>query len=328
MIDAPVDDVIDVVLRDGGTLRLRPPHAADRGALVEFFARLSDRSRYLRFHGIRRVDGDLVDRFLEDGNDVGSLIGTLERQIVALASFARLDGGETAEMAFAVSDDEQGRGIGTRLLEQLAIRARRMGIERFIADVMADNRRAIGVFADAGFKLSQRLEGGELELRFPIGATEALRDRVDERDHQAVVASLRPFFKPATVAVIGASQRRGSIGGELFRNMLAAGFSGAVHPVNRGAVSVAGVRSYRSIEEIPDRIELAVICVPGPSGPRRGIDRACRRHPRALRHLVRFRRGRFRGSEASRSSCSRSSARTAPGWSGPTASVSRRLKSA
>ena len=262
MIDAPVDDVIDVVLRDGGTLRLRPPHAADRGAVVEFFARLSDRSRYLRFHGIRCVDGDLVDRFLEDGNDVGSLIGTLERQIVALASFARLDGGDTAEMAFAVSDDEQGRGIGTRLLEQLAIRARTMGIERFVADVMADNRRAIGVFADAGFKLSQRLEGGELELRFPIGVTEALRDRVDERDHQAVVASLRPFFKPATVAVIGASQRRGSIGGELFRNMLAAGFSGAVHPVNRGAVSVAGVRSYRSVEEIPDRIELAVICVP------------------------------------------------------------------
>ena len=169
MIDAPVDDVIDVVLRDGGTLRLRPPHAADRGAVVEFFARLSDRSRYLRFHGIRCVDGDLVDRFLEDGNDVGSLIGTLERQIVALASFARLDGGDTAEMAFAVSDDEQGRGIGTRLLEQLAIRARTMGIERFVADVMADNRRAIGVFADAGFKLSQRLEGGELELRFPIG---------------------------------------------------------------------------------------------------------------------------------------------------------------
>jgi acetate---CoA ligase (ADP-forming) len=262
VIDVPPAEVVDVVLRDGGTLRLRPPRAADREALVEFFARLSDRSRYLRFHGVRRVDGELVGQFVEDGSDVGSLIGMLKGQIVALASFARLDGSGTAEMAFVVSDDDQGRGIGTRLLEQLTIRARRMGIERFVANVTADNRRAVGVFADAGFVLSQQLDGGELELRFPIGETEAVRSRVDERDHQAVVASLKPFFRPATVAVVGASQRRGSIGGELFRNMLAAGFSGAMYPVNRSAVSVAGVRSYPSIEEIPDRIELAVICVP------------------------------------------------------------------
>jgi acetate---CoA ligase (ADP-forming) len=262
VIDVPADDVVDVVLRDGGTLRLRPPGPDDRAPLVEFFASLSNRSRYLRFHGIRRADGEVVGQFLDDGRDVGSLIGMLEGQIVALASFVRLEGGETAEMAFAVSDDEQGRGIGTRLLEQLAIRAQRMGIERFVADVMADNRRAIGVFADAGFELSKQLEGGEVELGFPLGVTETLRSRVDERDHQAVVASLRSFFRPATVAVVGASQRRGSIGGELFRNMLTAGFSGAVYPVNPGAVAVAGVRSYPSIEEIPDRVELAVICLP------------------------------------------------------------------
>ena len=64
------------------------------------------------------------------------------------------------------------------------------------------------------------------------------------------------------MAVIGASQRRGSIGGELFRNILAGDFAGAAYPVNRDGDAVAGVRAYRSIEEIGDPVDLAVICVP------------------------------------------------------------------
>jgi acetate---CoA ligase (ADP-forming) len=64
------------------------------------------------------------------------------------------------------------------------------------------------------------------------------------------------------VAVIGASHRRGSIGGELFRNILAGDFQGAAYPVNRGGDPVAGVRAYPSIAEIRDPVDLAVISVP------------------------------------------------------------------
>src|SRR5262249_62342901 len=76
-------------------------------------------------------------------------------------------------------------------------------------------------------------------------------------------ASLRPFFRPRSVAVVGASARRGTIGGELFRNVLAGEFAGAAYPVNRRAEPVGGVRAYASIEEIPDEVDLAVVCVPG-----------------------------------------------------------------
>ena len=62
--------------------------------------------------------------------------------------------------------------------------------------------------------------------------------------------------------MIGASKRRGSIGGELFRNILAGDFAGAAYPVNRDGEPVAGVRAYRSIEEIPDPVDLAVITLP------------------------------------------------------------------
>ena len=87
--------------------------------------------------------------------------------------------------------------------------------------------------------------------------------RVESRDHVGVVASLRPFFEPKSVAVIGASRRRGTIGGELFRNILEADFKGVAYPVNRNAEPVAGVRAYSTIDELPELVDLAVICLPG-----------------------------------------------------------------
>ncbi|MBI3892024.1 MAG: acetate--CoA ligase family protein [Candidatus Wallbacteria bacterium] len=67
---------------------------------------------------------------------------------------------------------------------------------------------------------------------------------------------------PRSVAVIGASRRRGQLGGEIFHNMLSNGFTGAVYPVHPKAASVQGVRAYASIREVPDAVDLAVIVVP------------------------------------------------------------------
>ena len=257
----------DVILRDGRTLRLRPPRAEDTDALLAFFAGLSERSLYLRFHGFPALSPHLVESLpAPDWHERGALLGTLVdeegERVVAVANYVRLRDPKLAEAAFAVADEHQGRGIGTRLLEQLAERAAQVGIERFVAEVLPDNRAMLGVFQAAGFELTRQLESGELEVQFPIASTDVYREHVDARDHEAVVASLRPFFEPTSVAVIGASKRRGSIGGELFRNILEGDFSGAAYPVNRDGEPVAGVRGYRSVEEIPDPVDLAVITLP------------------------------------------------------------------
>jgi acetyl coenzyme A synthetase (ADP forming)-like protein len=255
---------VDVILRDGSTLRLRAPAREDAGALAAFFTALSERSFYLRFHGVRRVDDDLVRHFLDpDWQDRGVLVGELDDRIVAVAEYMRLRDESAAEAAFAVADELQGRGIGTRLLERLAVLAAEQGIERFVAEVMPENRAMLGVFEGTGLEVTRELEDGEFEVRFPIAPTERYRERVDERDHLAVTASLRPFFEPMSVAVIGASRRRGSIGGELFRNVLAADFSGAAYPVNRDGEPVGGVPAYKSIADVP-KVDLAVVCLPGP----------------------------------------------------------------
>jgi acetyl coenzyme A synthetase (ADP forming)-like protein len=256
---------VDVILKDGGTLRLRPPVAADADAVLAFLEGLSERSLYLRFHGIRHVDRALVESLLDpDWVEAGVLAAWFGDRVVGLANYVRLRDPSVAEAAFVVADEEQGRGIGTRLLEQLAARAAEGGITRFVAEVMAENQAMLSVFTGAGFDVVRELEHGEVEVSFPIVPTEAFQERVEERDHVAVAASLRPFFEPKSVAVIGASRRRGSIGGELFRNVLEADFDGAAYPVNLGGEPVAGVRAYTTITEIPDPVDLAVICLPGP----------------------------------------------------------------
>jgi acetyl coenzyme A synthetase (ADP forming)-like protein len=259
---------VDVILRDGSTLRLRAPTREDAGALASFFSGLSERSFYQRFHGIRPVDEELIVHFLEpDWRDRGVLVGTQAGagggdRIVAVGEYDRLRDPTSAEAAFAVADELQGRGIGTRLLERLAALAAEHGIERFVAEVQLDNPAMLGVFEGTGLEITRELDGGEFEVCFPIAPTEQYRSRVDERDHLAVTASLRPFFEPSSIAVIGASRRRGSIGGELFRNVLGADFVGSAYPVNRDGEPVGGVPAYASIADVPEIVDLAVICLP------------------------------------------------------------------
>ena len=259
----------DVVLRDGSTLRLRPTTPADEAALLEFFERLSPESRYLRFQGAVRVDAHLVAAVgRSDGRETLSLIGELTdaggtTRVVALGTFVRLRDPSRAEVAFAVADDLQRHGIGSRLLERLAANARKEGIERFVAQVLPGNAAMLHVFGETGFEVQRRFVGGVVEVEFELSSSPEVLDRIAQRDHSAVAASLERFFKPSSVAVIGASARRGTIGGELFRNVIAADFDGAAYPINPKGDPVGGVPGYRSIEDIPAPVDLAVVCVPG-----------------------------------------------------------------
>jgi acetyltransferase len=81
------------------------------------------------------------------------------------------------------------------------------------------------------------------------------------------------FFKPKTVAVIGATENPGTVGRTLLWNLVTSPFGGTVYPVNPKRPSVLGVKAYASISEIPEQVDLAVIVTPPPSIP--GIIREC-----------------------------------------------------
>jgi acyl-CoA synthetase (NDP forming)/GNAT superfamily N-acetyltransferase len=255
--------VRDVLLRDGSTLRLRAPTPGDYDDVKEFFDGLSQESRYMRFHGYGR--SDIAARAATDagGIDRVTLIAWHDGSVVAVAGFDGLREPRAAEAAFAVADDFQRRGIGTRMLEQLAEIGAERGINRFDAEVLYENRAMLGVFEHAGFAVRRRGSFGEVTVSLDITPTESLLERIGERDHFAAVAALRPILAPSSVAVVGAADTPGNVGRSVVANIVAGGYQGVVTPVNRAGGVVCSMRAARGLAELEVVPELVIIAAAG-----------------------------------------------------------------
>jgi acetate---CoA ligase (ADP-forming) len=254
--------VRDVLLRDGSTLRLQAPTPVDFEDIKAFYDGLSLESRHFRFHGFGRTDTVARADAEASGVDRLALIGRHDGRVMAVACYVGLREPGVAEVAFAVADDDQRRGIGMRMLEQLAALAADRGIRRFDAEVMANNRPMLGVFEHAGFAV--RREGfGELTVWLDITPTEAVLERIDERDHVAAVASLRAIFAPSSVAVVGAAATPGNVGRAVLANIIAGGFEGVVIPVNRDGGVVCSIRAACGLGELEVAPELVIIAAAG-----------------------------------------------------------------
>ncbi|AHI00261.1 bifunctional GNAT family N-acetyltransferase/acetate--CoA ligase family protein [Kutzneria albida] len=254
----------DVVLSDGGTVHLRPITPDDAERLLAFHGRLSERTRYFRYFGpYPRIPPRDLERFSTvDHVDRVALVALLGEDIVAVGRFDRLDGGDSAEVAFVVADPHQGRGLGSILLEHLAAAARERGLDRFVAEVLAENGQMVRVFRDAGYQVTRSFEGGSLHLEFAIDPTEQSVAVARAREQAAEARSVHNLLHPRSVAVIGASTDHAKIGHVVLTNLLVADFAGPVYPVNPEHRSVRGVRAYRSVLDIPDDVDLAVVAVP------------------------------------------------------------------
>ncbi len=253
----------DVVLLDGRPARLRPIRPSDSERLVAFYDRVSERSRYYRFFApYPALSARDVEKFTSVDHDrrVG-LVVTSGGEIIGMGHYDAVDDRQ-AEVSFLVEDAHQGRGLGQLLLEHLAQAARERGLQRFVADVLPDNGRMLQVFRDQGYRVSQHLADGVLRLEFPIEQTDTAVGVMVAREHRAEAASMRAFFDVRSVAVVGASRRQDTVGRSLVRNLVLGDFTGAVYAVNSQADSVAGLPAYRSVQEIPGDVDLAVVAVP------------------------------------------------------------------
>uniref|UniRef100_A0A7C1XNW7 GNAT family N-acetyltransferase n=1 Tax=Thermomicrobium roseum TaxID=500 RepID=A0A7C1XNW7_THERO len=266
----PAHREADVVLRDGSTVHVRPVRPEDEGAILAFYQGLSAEARKLRFFG---EAADLEQAARDDTrvdyvNDC-TLVAEAgpEHRIVGVATYRRLDG-DRAEVALAVADAYQGRGLGTILIGHLAEIAESNGIRVFVAWVLPENYRMIQVFRDLGVPVEIRAGIEEIRVTFPTSLTSEAIERFERREQIAAAHALEAVLRPRAVAVIGASRQRGTVGGELFHNLLEYGFNGPVFPVNRNARVVQSVLAYPSIESVPEPVDLAVIAVPAPEVPK------------------------------------------------------------
>jgi acetate---CoA ligase (ADP-forming) len=254
----------DVVLRDGSTVRIRQMRPSDEPALTALLTSLSEESRWLRFYSLLSGSALAAEAHREANLDQSfSLVACSggDDRIVGHAFYASLSE-QRAEVAFTVSNDFQGRGLGTILLCQLAEVASANGIQVFEAEVVGANHAMLGVFRESGFPIEVNASAGQLHVELPTSFTDEAVARFERRESIAAVNALKLFFEPKTVAVIGASRQRGTIGGEIFHNLRSYGFKGTIYPVNPAAAAIEGVRAFSSVEAIPDAVDLAVIVVP------------------------------------------------------------------
>jgi acetyl coenzyme A synthetase (ADP forming)-like protein len=253
----------DVVLRDGSTLAVRPGVENDIDALVTFFSGLSPESRYYRFFGAPRVDSASVAQLIPAAGQGRALVGECGGRIVAFAGYYRTPGERRrAEVAFAIADAFQGRGIGTRLLEQLADRARAEKIRTFDAYVLGENRKMMEVFLDSGYRVSSRADRGVFHVELSLEPTVEYAEKAARRSQLAATASMKAFFEPRTVAVVGANRERGKIGAEILHNLQAAGFTGRLIPIHPSADEIQGLSTRARVSDVPGIVDLAVIAVP------------------------------------------------------------------
>ncbi len=254
-----------IVLRDGSTLAVRPIRPEDEAELSAFFTRLSLESRVFRFFAAvsgapdatvkRMVEVDYKTRY-----GIVAVAGPTH-EIVGHAMYVAIGAG-SAELALAVADGYQGRGLGTILLGQLAEAAADAGIQVLEAVVRPENHRMLDVLRESGFPVQSRSEPGEIHAELPTELTpEAIR-HFEDRDRVAAVAAVTRILAPRSVAVVGASRQRGSIGAELFHNLVSYGFHGAIYPVNPAATAIENLRAYPTVLDIEGEVDLAVVTVP------------------------------------------------------------------
>lgn len=269
----------DVVLRDGGTARIRPITTEDAGRLVSFYEQVSDESKYYRFFApYPRLSARDVHRFTHhDYVDRVGLAATIGEEFIGTVRYDRIgpDGrpasapADEAEVAFLVQDAHQGRGVASALLEHIGAVARERGIRRFAAEVLPANNKMIKVFKDAGYEQKRSFEDGSVHLTLDLEPTAESLAVQRAREQRAEARSVQRLLTPRSVAVIGVSRSGAGVGAAALRNLRDSGFRGHLYAVNEAATTdlLDGVRAYRALGAVEAPVDLAVIAVPAERVP-------------------------------------------------------------
>ena len=161
-----------ISLRDGSRLLVRPVSPADRERLAAAYSRMSDASLYRRFMSPKRVlSGRELTYFTEVDHRAHEALLAICPSTGAIVGEARYavapDDPSTGDVAFAVVDEYQGRGVGSALTRRLVAAARENGIERLTASTLAMNHAARALLLSVGFRPNGTSQGAsefELEL--------------------------------------------------------------------------------------------------------------------------------------------------------------------
>ncbi|MDX3187707.1 GNAT family N-acetyltransferase [Streptomyces sp. MN03-5084-2B] len=182
-----------VLLSDGEVAWVRGLHPADVPAVRALHVHLSDRDRYYRFFGLGPAGAAKLAAHLSDdsGTGHGALGCFLHDRLVGVAQYEVLEDPDEAEIALVVDAPTRAHGVATLLLEHLIDVAGQKGVRRFVADVLAENSKMLGVFAALGLPIRTSASSPERHVILSLDPTRDYRDAVARR--AAAAAAARPW---------------------------------------------------------------------------------------------------------------------------------------
>jgi len=251
----------DVLLADGSIAVIRPLHPGDSPGLHDLHEQVSDDAIRMRFFSVSRHAAHVyVDHVLSDPETL-TLVAERHGRLIGLATAEPMSA-TRYEVAFLVSDEARGHGVGTLLLEHLAALALGRGITTLEADVLTENHAMLTVLSGAGYTSRREFDVGTVVLTLGTATSAETTALADAREFHAEARSLAPLLHPGRVAVVGVREDGTGIGATVLRSVIAGGFTGEVVAVHPRARDLAGVPTYASISEVPGPVDLVVICVP------------------------------------------------------------------
>jgi acetate---CoA ligase (ADP-forming) len=256
-------------LRDGRVVAVRPLRGDDAEGVEALWRRLDAAARR-RLLELAHLPPDhprpgevAAGRPGEAAGIVATVpAGPLE-QVVGLARYERTAGDAAGFLVF-VDAAYRRAGLGTMLLRRLAAAARHAGVRRLVSDVPKSDVAVLGLLAELGLDYEEQATAATVHASFAVQETGAYLEAVLADQRVAARAALAPFLRPASIAVAGASDKPGSIGGLLLANLLASGFTGPLYPVNPRHDVIQGVKCYPDLASCPQRPDLALVAVPAP----------------------------------------------------------------
>lgn len=259
----PPADVLDAA---GRIVRLRPIAPADLGGLIAMHAACTPADLRYRFFGTGRGVLGIEARRLAGLNAAGRGLALAiedDGALVAAASFECFaEQPDRAEFGVLVAEPHRHRGLGTLLLEHLALAAGAGGVKELSGQILGGNHKMLRLARRLSPGVPMPYADGVVDVVMATDLDGGFAEDVAERERAAERLSLRPLLDPASVAVVGASRTGRGVGARVLNSIVEGGFKGPVYAVHPAEPSFAGARTIPSFDALPAPVDLVIVAVP------------------------------------------------------------------
>src|SRR5271157_5431531 len=252
-------------LRDGRVVTVRPLRADDAAGVAALWRRLDAPARR-RFTDLAHLPperaGDVA--LPRPGHAAGIIANSPAGSVAGVARYERTAGDVAGFLVF-VDASWRRAGLGTVLLRRLAEAARHAGVRRLAGDLPKGDVAMRGLLAELGLEYQEQVTAAAVHASFAVQETDAYLDAVLADQRAAARVAVGPFLHPASIALVGASDKPGSVGELLMANLVKSGFTGPVYPVTPRHQVIQGMTAYPDLASCPARPDLALVAVPAPA---------------------------------------------------------------